>query len=218
MSGLSPIELAFASFPTLSSEPQRLFLYVTLENYVYETWMRIYCDLTKKTKGEMLAKLRDASVTSKDIQNEIEQILAPYNCSIHVEYFPSNTISPGNIAALIQKYNRNPLHRAVKAVYVDYLDLLQPDEKGEMYRLDLGAITSRLKTISASFEIPIITATQLNREAYRKEKKRTRNLGSKRCRSLFRKYSSLILEQLYSFIFLCRKGWNDMGIVSMPFV
>ena len=27
-----------------------------------------------------------------------------------------------------------------------------------------------MKTISASFEIPIITATQLNREAYRKEK------------------------------------------------
>jgi replicative DNA helicase len=39
-----------------------------------------------------------------------------------------------------------------------------------MYRLGLGAITSRLKTISASFEIPIITATQLNREANRKEK------------------------------------------------
>jgi replicative DNA helicase len=170
MSGLTPLELSFASFPTLSSGPQRLFLYITLENYVYETWMRFYCALTKKTKGEMLAKLRDASVTSKDIQNEIEQILGPYNCAIQVEYFPSNTISPGNIAALIQKYNRSPLQRVVKAVYVDYLDLLQPDEKGEMYRLDLGAIMSRLKIISASFEIPIITATQLNREAYRKEK------------------------------------------------
>ena len=34
------------------------------------------------------------------------------------------------------------------------------------------AIMSRLKTISASFEIPIITATQLNREAYRKEKEK----------------------------------------------
>jgi replicative DNA helicase len=126
--------------------------------------------LTKRTKEEMLAKLRDASTTPKDIQMEITNILDPYNCAIQVEYFPSNTISPGNIAALIQKYNRSPYQRVVKAVYVDYLDLLQPDEKGEMYRLDLGAIMSRLKIISAAFEIPIITATQLNREAYRKEK------------------------------------------------
>lgn len=43
-----------------------------------------------------------------------------------------------------------------------------PDERKEFYRLDLGEITSRLKSIAANFEIPIITATQLNREAYRK--------------------------------------------------
>jgi replicative DNA helicase len=47
---------------------------------------------------------------------------------------------------------------------------LQPDERREFYRLDLGEITSRLKSISASYEIPIITATQLNREAYKKTK------------------------------------------------
>ena len=40
----------------------------------------------------------------------------------------------------------------------------------EFYRLDLGEITSRFKSIAANFEIPIITATQLNREAYRKGK------------------------------------------------
>jgi replicative DNA helicase len=36
--------------------------------------------------------------------------------------------------------------------------------------LDLGEITSRFKSIAANFEIPIVTATQLNREAYRKGK------------------------------------------------
>ena len=34
----------------------------------------------------------------------------------------------------------------------------------------MGEITSRFKSIAANFEIPIITATQLNREAYRKGK------------------------------------------------
>jgi len=58
----------------------------------------------------------------------------------------------------------------VKAVYVDYLDLLHSDHPKEHYRLELGEITSSLKTISGNFEIPIITATQLNREAYKRGK------------------------------------------------
>jgi replicative DNA helicase len=169
MSGV-PIDPFSGNMPTIDSEPERLFLYVTLENYVYETWMRLYSCLTRKTKSEMLPGFRNGSISPKEIQREIGKILEPYNCSIQVEYFPSNTISPVNIAALMRKYGRNPSIRAVKAVYLDYLDLLQPDEKNEFYRLDLGAITSRLKTIAASFEIPIITATQLNREAYRREK------------------------------------------------
>jgi len=45
-----------------------------------------------------------------------------------------------------------------------------PDVRKEFYRLDLGEITSRLKAISANFEIPIVTATQVNREAYRRGK------------------------------------------------
>ena len=170
MSRLNQEDSIFSYGPTIDSEPQRVFLYVTCENYVYETWMRLYFALTKTRKEELLTKLRAGSITSKDIQMEITRILEPYNCAIQIEYFPSNSISPGNIAALIQKYNRNPQSRVVKAVYLDYLDLLLPDEKEELRWVDLGAITTRLKTISASFEIPIITATQLNREAYRKGK------------------------------------------------
>lgn len=85
----------------------------------------------------MVDTLNDPSA-SKNIQEEISKILGPYNCSIQVEYFPSGSISPMDIAALIQKYSMNPCERAEKAVYIDYLDLLQPDEKSEFYRLDLG--------------------------------------------------------------------------------
>jgi replicative DNA helicase len=97
-------------------------------------------------------------------------MLEPFNSSIQIDYFPANTISPATIAGLISKHNKEPERRCVKAVYIDYLDLLEPDERREFFRLDLGQITSRLKAISATFEIPIITATQLNREAYKKTK------------------------------------------------
>ena len=150
--------------------PEQVFLYVTMENYVYETWLRLYCALTQKSKREAL----NIVLTEKDgaalLRDEINALFGPFNSSIQIDYFPANTISPTTIASLIEKYNRNPRQQSVKAVYVDYLDLLQPDERREFYRLDLGEITSRLKSIAATYEIPIITATQLNREAYKKAK------------------------------------------------
>ena len=109
-------------------------------------------------------------MTSEKIREQINEIMAPYNSSIQIEYFPAHTISPATISSLIGKLNEHPEQRTVKAVYIDYLDLMVTDEPKEFYRLDLGEITSRLKTIAANFEIPIITATQLNREAYRKGK------------------------------------------------
>jgi replicative DNA helicase len=163
----TPFDALMAS-DLLTQVPKQVFLYVTLENHAYETWIRLYCALFGKTKKEMFDAL-NASFSPEIIQREIGGLLAPYNCSIQLEYFPSGSLSPIDIVALIKKNSMNPSEKAVKAVYIDYLDLLRADKKSESYRLDLGAITSSLKTIAGSFEVPIITATQLNREAYRKE-------------------------------------------------
>lgn len=153
-----------------NEKPQGVFLYITLENYVYESWMRLYCSLLKKTKREMLSEIAgEREAASVRIKEGFQKIFSSHNSSIQIEYFPPGSVSPMDIAALIQKYDQRPDVKKVKAVYIDYLDLLRPDQSRDLYRLDLGEITSGLKTVSASFEIPIITATQLNREAYRKE-------------------------------------------------
>ena len=160
--GLAPEFFGF------DDSPERIFLYITMENYVYETWVRLYCSLFNKTKDEMLQELYQGNLTADSIKQQINEVMAPCNSSIQIEYFPANTISPATISSLIGKFNEHRDKRSVKAVYIDYLDLMIPDERREFYRLDLGQITSRLKSIAANFEIPIITATQLNREAYRK--------------------------------------------------
>jgi len=161
----------FSGFDGLDDSPERILLYITMENYPYETWCRLYCSMFKKTKEEMLKMIFDRRIPSESIRAEINELMAPYNSSIQIDYFPANTISPATISALIQKHNKCPEKKSVKAVYVDYLDLLQPDVSKDLWRLDLGEITSNLKAIAARFEIPIITATQLNREAYRRNKK-----------------------------------------------
>jgi replicative DNA helicase len=170
----SPYENPFfkpSKFDWFEDSPQRIFLYITMENYPYETWGRLYCSLLKKTKEEMLKLFFNRTISSKSIKNEINEKMARSASSIQIDYFPANTISPATIAGLIQKYNQNPEEKSVKAVYIDYLDLLLPDQRREFYRLDLGEIASNLKSIAGTFEIPIITATQLNREAYRSNKK-----------------------------------------------
>jgi len=154
----------------LESFPERVFLYITMENYVYETWLRLYCALFHKTKEEMLREFNNQNITANVIKEQINEMFTPYNSSIQIEYFPAHKISPATISSLIGKLNQKPEQKLVKAVYIDYLDLMIPDERKEFYRLDLGEITSRFKSIAANFEIPIITATQLNREAYRKGK------------------------------------------------
>jgi replicative DNA helicase len=147
-----------------------------MENYPYETWGRLYCSLLNKTKEEMLKLMFNRKISSETIKKEINDRMARYFSSLQIDYFPANTISPATISGLIQKYNQCPDKKSVKAVYIDYLDLLLPDQRKEFYRLDLGEITSSLKSIAANHEIPIITATQLNREAYRSSKKS--DLGS----------------------------------------
>ncbi len=161
----------YNNFDWLGDGPQRIFLYVTMENYPYETWGRLYCSLLKKTKEEMLKLLFNRTISSESIKKKMNEKMAMFASSIQIDYFPANTISPVTIAGLIQKYNQNPGRGSVKAVYIDYLDLLQPDERREFYRLDLGEIASNLKSIAGRFEIPIITATQLNRQAYKSSKK-----------------------------------------------
>jgi len=164
------------SFGWNADIPERIFLYITMENYPYETWGRLYCSLLNKTKEEMLKLIFNRSISSESIQKEINDQMMRYNSQLQIDYFPANTISPATISGLIQKYNEKPYKKSVKAVYVDYLDLMVPDQRKEFYRLDLGEITSSLKSIAANYEIPVITATQLNREAYRSSKKT--DLGS----------------------------------------
>jgi hypothetical protein len=49
--------------------PERVFLYVTMENYVYETWVRLYCSLFNKTKEEMLQGFTVGEITPTASRN-----------------------------------------------------------------------------------------------------------------------------------------------------
>jgi replicative DNA helicase len=57
----------------------------------------------------------------------------------------------------------------IAGIFIDYLDLLTTDSPYDMYRLELAKLVLSLKSMAIHYNIPVITATQLNRTAYRVE-------------------------------------------------
>ncbi len=75
-----------------------------------------------------------------------------------MKYFPKFSISPADISMVIDDaISQNDLD-GVRAVIVDYLDLLQLDsslgKNYDLYRLELSHITSNLKDIAVSYNVP----------------------------------------------------------------
>jgi replicative DNA helicase len=87
-----------------------------------------------------------------------------------MEYFVPNSISAFDLRLYVQKVKEKYKGRGnVRALYVDYLDLINSGKTYDLYRLELGQVTLLLKAVAVLEDIPVITATQLNREGYDKE-------------------------------------------------
>lgn len=147
-----------------------VYLYITLENQVDETFMRIYQSMFEKTTVDMLKDLSEKSSTEiKDLVSSklIKNVKRP----IVFKYYPKFSLTPIDISMIIDEVEASK-GVPVKIVYLDYLDLLRADQtlgkNYDLYRLELSHITSALKDIAVSYNIPIVTLSQLGREVYQK--------------------------------------------------
>lgn len=57
------------------------------------------------------------------------------------------------------------INRGIDAVFMDYVQLITPDEKGQMRAAELKEICVRLKNLAVELSVPIVLAAQFNREA-----------------------------------------------------
>lgn len=65
------------------------------------------------------------------------------------------------LGAIIRSHVRK---HGIKAVFVDYLQLIKADSKGEKRTYDLGEVAEALKDFAVANNIPVIAACQLNRD------------------------------------------------------
>jgi len=153
-------------------DEKKVYLYITLENTIEESWMRTYQALFQKTTVDVMKDIQ----SKVDIKKAIHDELVKHNVSIVMKYFAPMSISTidimGVLDDVIEEYGKG----SVCGVFVDYLDLLKADTKYDLYRLELGHITLSLKTLAVQYVVPVVTASQLTRSAYHVRESKELNL------------------------------------------
>lgn len=158
--------------PRITKENENdVSVYITLENLIDESLMRMYQSLFMVNSIQFLKEI--SSKEPEEIKNRLLEKINSSNSSLVLKYFPKFSLTPTDIMmvldSVIEKYGKN----GIRSLVIDYLDLLAIDGKFEAYRHELSHITSQLKNIAVEYNIPVITATQLGRDIY------SRNMESK---------------------------------------
>lgn len=147
----------------IPGEISRVYVYITCENTIEEALMRTYMPLFDKTIPQMLNDINQGV----NIHQKIYDELAKNGSTIIMKYFPATSISAFDLMGVLDDVVDEYGEEAIKGLYIDYLDLLKTDTRYDIYRMELGHITLSLKTLAVQYNIPVVTATQLGRSAYK---------------------------------------------------
>lgn len=134
-------------------------LFIVAENSIEETIIRLF----------------NASVTNEDISNfkpkEVVKLLREQGkltledgeINIIIVYGENDEYTPEKIRALIENLKSDK--KEIIACVIDYLKRLGSDKPYESDRIKYRDVSNGLKDLAVHFEIPVITAYQLNRAA-----------------------------------------------------
>jgi|JI10StandDraft_1071094.scaffolds.fasta_scaffold59365_3 hypothetical protein len=137
-----------------------MVLYITQENDLIETVERIFSYIGATDSDHNV--LKDPKVVCELFRKEF----STDTCEVKLLYKPKNSITAADMETIINDIEAEGEYE-VKFLVHDYLKRLLPIvSKGDM-RLDLGEAVNDLSSLSKSKRIPIVSANQLNREAYK---------------------------------------------------
>lgn len=190
-----------SSILTNSDRKKKVYIYITLENTIEEAWLRTYQPMFNKTTPEVLTEISRGIDIKKKVIDELEKS----NSTIVMKYYPAMSISSVDLMGVLDEVIDQYGKESIMGIYIDYLDLLRTDTKFDMYRLELGYITLSLKTMAVQYNLPVITATQLSRAAYKIEHSSSLNLDQMS--------ESIKKVEHADFVCLLAKDNNDDSVV-----
>lgn len=134
-------------------------LMITMENSIEETIERIFNmvssddDIRNYSPKQVKKMLKEGGLSLTD-KNNIDVI---------IKYYPNRSIDTNDLYGIIQDLEDEGIE--VVALILDYLKRIRPAEKGANEKEELKNITNELKDLATYWDIPVITAQQLNRTA-----------------------------------------------------
>ena len=123
---------------------------------------------------ESVARLVNMSVSDTPINNYksaedlVKQFKGPGRMNLKdnetdivIQYYANNEISTEDLYGIINDLEDD--NREVVAVIVDYIKRIRPATPSSDERIQLKNVSNELKTLAIKFDIPVITANQINR-------------------------------------------------------
>lgn len=136
---------------------KKAVVYFTMENTTEESFERAFHmtvnkdDLRDYESSHIAAEMKRAGLVNNP---DMELIMV---------YKPNRSISTADIRNFIEELEEEKIE--VVMLCFDYIKRIRPFEKAANEKEELKNITNELKQIGIDFDIPIVTAAQLNRQA-----------------------------------------------------
>lgn len=140
---------------------RKVILFITMENTIYETIIRLF-DMYNDT-GKEIKELEVEDVAKILREKGHFEFTSDNGIDIEMRYYSDLEIATSNIYTLIQELA--DCGKKVIAVVLDYI--LKINSAKEHYgdeRLRISYAGRELKSLAQYFDIPVITAMQINRE------------------------------------------------------
>ena len=136
-------------------------VYLSMENTIKET-------LKRTCVYEFGNNFKASNYTANQIHEMLSSTVAsPEGCSIEMLYRPDKSISTADLDGILDDLEKDG--KECVMLILDYLNRIRSanSKKGSEMRFELSDISNELASIAKTRSIPVITATQLNREAFK---------------------------------------------------
>jgi replicative DNA helicase len=139
--------------------------FVSLEQSRIELAERMLCSQAKVDSH----KLRKGHLNSDDLQ----KLFQAADLLSHTKLFIDD--SPGQgMLRIAANARRLKLKQNIRIVFIDYLQLIEPDNRRESRQEQVAGISRRLKFLARELEIPVVAMAQVNRSSEDRQDHRPR--------------------------------------------
>lgn len=146
--------------PTKVPGARKTILFVTMENTVAETVQRAF---NMTVSDEAMKDFTPTQVYDMVMKEGVFKVQGDNDINVVFAYFPGNSIDTDHLYSMISDIEDDG--GEIVALILDYIKRIRPSLPARDEKEGLKNVTDELKVIATHYNIPVITAHQLNRDA-----------------------------------------------------